>query len=339
MTTLRDNGYAVAFLPHFDLRHANNYTQSLQKRGIECIYLPYISSSEEYLEQNGVRFDYVVLSRASVARELIDCIKEFAPQAKVVFNTIDLHLMRLDRAAALSKKEADIESARKIKEIELDIIQKADCTLVVSDVEAKFLSGILPNAKVRVVPFPADIFEPENGYDERNDIVYLGGFLHMPNVDAVLYFVNEIWPLVSQKLPGTRFVIAGPDAPQEILDLASDTIIVKGFVEDLGSLFATAKLSVAPIRYGAGIKGKILTSLGYGVPCIATGIATEGIGLKDGEDILIADTPAAFAETVVRVFTTPESWNLLSRNGLDFIRQNYSRPVVSSKLLDVFKEL
>jgi glycosyltransferase involved in cell wall biosynthesis len=281
----------------------------------------------------------VVISRASVAAQLIDLIKEFAPQAKVVFNTIDLHFMRLDRAAVLSKKDEDIEYARKIKEIELDIIQKADCTLVVSNVEAKLLSDLLPNAMIRVVPFPADIFEPGNGYDKRNDIVFLGGFLHTPNIDAVLYFAHEIWPLVSQKLPDARFVIAGPDAPQEILDIASNTIIVKGFVEDLGSLFATAKLSVAPIRYGAGIKGKVLTSLGYGVPCVATCIATEGIGLTNGENILIADTPVVFAETVVRAFTTPENWNLLSRNGMDFIRQNYSRPVISSKLLDVFKEL
>ncbi|MGC1377555.1 MAG: glycosyltransferase [Anaerolineales bacterium] len=339
MTTLRDNGYAVALLTHFDARYADHYTQSLQKKGIECIYSPYLASSEDYIEQNGARFDYVIISRASVAAGLIDCVKEFAPQAKVVFNTIDLHFMRLERAAALSKKDDDLESARKIREIELDIIQKSDCTLVVSNVEAKLLSDLLPNAKVRVVPFPADIFEPENGYDERNDVVFLGGFMHTPNIDAVLYFANEIWPLVSQKLPGTRFVIAGPDAPQEILDLASDTIVVKGFVEDLGSLFTTAKLSVAPIRYGAGIKGKVLASLGYGVPCIATSVATEGIGLTNGENILVADTPAAFAEAIVRAFTTPESWNLLSRNGLDFIRQNYSRPVISSKLLGVFKEL
>jgi GT2 family glycosyltransferase/glycosyltransferase involved in cell wall biosynthesis len=339
ITALRDNGYAVTFLPHFDLRYGKDYTRSLQKKGVECVYSPYVQSSTKYIEREGARFDYVVISRASVASELIDHVKKFAPQAKIIFNTIDLHHMRLDRAAKLSTKKDDLEIARKIKEIELNIIQKADCTLVVSNVEAKLLSDLLPDAMVRTVPFPADVFDPENGYDERGDIVYLGGFIHTPNVDAVLYFVNEVWPLISQKLPGARFVIAGPDAPEKIKSLASDTIIVKGFVEDLGSLFKTAKLSVAPIRYGAGIKGKVLTSLGYGVPCVATSIATEGIGLTNEENILIADTPAAFAEAVIRVFTTPENWDLLSRNSLNFIRQNYSRSVISSRLLDVFKEL
>jgi glycosyltransferase involved in cell wall biosynthesis len=339
ITALRDNGYAVTFLPHFDLRYGKNYTRALQKKGIECVYLPYAPSSKNYIEREGARFDYVVISRASVASGLIDHVKKFAPQAKIIFNTIDLHHMRLDRAAKLSTKKDDLEIAQKIKEIELNIIQKADCTLVVSSAEAKLLSDLLPGAMVRVVPFPADIFEPETGYDERGDIVYLGGFIHTPNVDAVLYFANEVWPLISQKLPGAQFVIAGPDAPDKIKGLASDTIIVKGFVEDLGSLFKTAKLSVAPIRYGAGIKGKVLTSLGYGVPCVATSIAAEGIGLTNDENILIADTPIAFAEAVVKVFTTPEIWDLLSRNSLNFIRQNYSHSVISSRLLDVFKEL
>jgi O-antigen biosynthesis protein len=339
MTSLRDDGYAVTFLPHFDTRFSPDYTPALQKRGIECVYRPYYRSMAEYLKQFGHSFDYVVISRASVAEETIDLVKKYAPQAKVIFNTIDLHFMRLDRAARLSKKTEDQKVAERIRRIELDTITKADCTLVVSNVEADLLANLLPQSMVRVVPFPADVFNVEEDWAERQDIVYLGGFKHPANADAVLYFVQEIWPRITEKLPNVKFVIAGPDAPPEIQNLSSETVVVRGFVKDLGTLFSTAKLLVAPIRYGAGIKGKVITSLGYGVPCIATSIAAEGIGLTHNENVLIADTPSEFVEAVLRVFNTPQIWRSLSSHGVDFIQRNYARAVIAAKLLAVFDEL
>lgn len=339
MIALCESGYSVTFLPHIDLRYAERYTQALQKKGIECVYKPYISSSEQYIRQNGYRFDFVVISRANVASELIDLVREFAPNAQIIFNTIDLHFIRSDRAAQISLRDEDIEIARKAKETELSIIQKADYTLVVSDVEKQLLAELVSDARVKVVPFPADLYEPKKGFEERHDIVFLGGFLHKPNVDAVLFFAKEIWPLIVKTIPDARFVIAGADATKEIRQLESHNIIVKGFVDDLAHLFATAKISVAPLRFGAGIKGKVLASLGSGVPCVATTIACEGIGLTHRRNVLVADTPDEYANAVINLYTSADLWTTLSNNGQDWIRQNYSRPVVASKLLDVFKEL
>lgn len=103
-----------------------------------------------------------------------------------------------------------------------------------------------------------------------------------------------------------------------------DGIKVLGYVKDLSDLFENIRISVAPLRYGAGVKGKIVTSLSYGVPCVATSIAAEGMGLKDGENILIADSPSQFAESILRLYNSPNLWENLSTNGLDFVKQNFS---------------
>lgn len=339
MTSLRKAGYSVTFLPHIDLRHAGAYTYALQRKGIECAYLPAISSSKGFIKQNGSQFDYVLISRAAVASELIDLVKEFAPQAKIIFNTIDLRFLRLKRAAEHTGKKSDMEIARQAEKAELSVVQKSDCTLVVSPAEQEILTELLPESRIQVVTFPADIHKVEGRFDKRHDIIFLGSFRHDPNIDAVLYFTEDVWPLIADILPNARFVIVGPEAPQRIRKLGSERILVKGFVDDLFSIFEIAKLSVAPLRYGAGIKGKVLTSLGYGVPCIATSVASEGIGLTNETNILIANTPQEIANAMVRVYESEKLWTSLSMKGQEWMSNNYSRQVVESKLLNIFNEI
>jgi glycosyltransferase involved in cell wall biosynthesis len=179
----------------------------------------------------------------------------------------------------------------------------------------------------------------KRGFHERRDLVFLGSFRHDPNIDAVLFFAKEVWPLLADQLPEARFIIVGPEAPERIRQLHSERILVKGHVDDLLSVFESAKLSVAPLRYGAGIKGKILTSLGYGVPCVATDIACEGMGLSEGLNIVVANTPKEIAEAVVRIFKSEELWISLSEQGQDWVLKNYSQSVVKSRLLEVFNEI
>jgi O-antigen biosynthesis protein len=339
ITALSEAGYGVTFLPYLDLRYADEYSIALQKKGVECVYAPYLTSADDYIRQNGERFDFIVVSRVDAAAQAIDLVKEFAPNAKVIFSTVDLHFLRLLRAAQLSQREEDLAFARKAQEIEVGVIQKSDRTLVVSSAEKELLADLAPGAVVEVVPFPAVTFEPKRKFTERCDIVFLGGFMHKPNVDAVLYFAREVWPLISPEIPDARFVIGGAEAPQEISNLASNTILVKGYVKDLDEFFEGARMSVAPIRFGAGIKGKILTSLGFGVPCVATAIAAEGIGLIDGKHTLIANSTMEFVAAVINLYNSPDLWSALSKDGQEWIKQNYSREVVKTKLLDVFKNI
>ena len=154
---------------------------------------------------------------------------------------------------------------------------------------------MLCGKKIAVIPLIREIPGREKSFSDRKDILFVGGFEHRPNVDAMLSFVCDIWPLIKKCLPEIVFYIIGSKPPKEILDLAGEDVIVTGYLPDISSYFHDCRLSVAPLRYGAGLKGKVVTSLSYGLPCVASSVAVEGSGLKPGEDILVADKPEEFA--------------------------------------------
>jgi glycosyltransferase involved in cell wall biosynthesis len=155
----------------------------------------------------------------------------------------------------------------------------------------------------------------------------------------VRYFVAEIWPLVRRQLPDAGFLVLGSNPPDEILALKGDGVTIVGYVEHLSPHFNRCRLSVAPLRYGAGIKGKIATSLGFGVPCVATRIAVEGMGLADGREVLVADSPEAFANAVVRLYSDESLWMSLSDRGLEFIERSMSLTAGRERLRSMLAQL
>lgn len=337
MRIFKKLGFEITFLPSANLMYHKNYTDDLQQKGIECQYYPYIFSGEKYVEEAG-RFDIVFLSRFPVARQYMDIVRSKIPGAKVVFNTVDLHFLREERLAYL-QGENNI-SIQEMRSLEIDLMRKSDHTILVSESELDLINSLDPSIQASVVPIPRDIPGRKGSFETRRDILFIGGYSHIPNIDAVHYFVNEIWPLISKQLPGVNFVIAGSNMPKEF-DLYRDdeSIILRGFVEDLPDLFNNCRLSVAPLRYGAGIKGKIVTSLSHGVPCVASPMAIEGMGLELDKHILCAATPEEFANSVVKLYTSSEIWYKLSENGLDLVRQKYSLDVVEDKLLALINNL
>lgn len=335
LKTAHENGWGVSFIPFFNQNHAASYTESLQRLGIQCWYQPYLKSLRHYLEVHGPELDIVVLSRITVASKVIDDVKRYAPQAKIIFNTVDLHFLRQARKNVIVKKHtqhdgSDVDSLRKQ---ELGMIERADLTILISPKEEAIVKELLPSAKTSVIPIIRNIPGRKAGFYDRRDICFLGGFLHPPNQDAVQYFLNNIWSLVKQKLPDCRFVIAGSNMPDNIKALASEDIVVKGFVPDLSTLFETVRLSIVPLRYGAGMKGKIVSSLSFGVPVIATSVAVEGMNLKSGYDIAVADTPEAIADELYRVYTAVEAWESLSNRGLARAREQFSFEAVAPQIL------
>ena len=151
----------------------------------------------------------------------------------------------------------------------------------------------------------------------------------------MLYFVREVWPTFVKGGYRDRFVILGSNMPTEIESLGNEQIVPKGYVEDLNDVFSTARISVAPLRFGAGLKGKVATSLGYGVPCITTSIGVEGSGLLDHVNIVVGDTPHDLASHILRVYNDGQLWTNLAHNGLRFFRDNYSLEAIVAK----FEEL
>jgi GT2 family glycosyltransferase len=321
---IRRRGHHVTFIPD-NLIVSTPYLEDLQLIGVEVIHQAYYRSVLEYLKQNGRDFNLAIISRLDIAARHMTAVRRFAPQAKIVFDTVDLHFLRNEREAQLTQDQSLMSEAARRKQQELRLAVRADLTLVVSPIEKAILEKECPGIDVRVLPtiFPFEEIDTP-GFDGRKDIIFIGGFQHPPNADAVLYFAREVFPRVRSRLPDVVFQVVGPDAPPEVLELASPCTQILGYVPDVRPFFDRARVSVAPIRFGAGVKGKVNQSMAFGVPTVVTSIAAEGMYLVHERDAMIADDPDSFADAVVRLWTSRELWESVSTHGRRSLREHFS---------------
>jgi glycosyltransferase involved in cell wall biosynthesis len=222
--------------------------------------------------------------------------------------------------------------AQEKQQLEHELIDQADETWVVSPVEQQLLREKWSRKSVQLVSNIVDVPGSKTPFALRRDYLFVGGFQHRPNTDAILFFVQEIYPLVSEHLGDAKFYIIGGNPPPEIVALATERIIVAGLQRDVRPFFDSVKLSVAPLRFGAGVKGKINQSIAFGVPVVATSLAVEGMELEDREDILVADDPGDFARALIELYKSEELWNRLSENGVGKTRALYSTDAARKKL-------
>jgi GT2 family glycosyltransferase/SAM-dependent methyltransferase/glycosyltransferase involved in cell wall biosynthesis len=325
LTILRGMGHYVTFLPQ-NLVPTQPYTRSLQGRGIEVIHAPFMSRPEDFLKTRGLEFDVVMMSRLSVAEALHTVVKQSCPRAVTLFDTVDLHYLRLERQATALDDERSRREAAEIKIRELTVARSCDAVVVVSPVERNSLLNENPALDVHVVSNIHDVLVSSPSPALRRGMVFLGSFQHPPNVDAVVWFSQLVYPLVRAELGEVPFYVVGADGPAEITRLHGGGIEVLGYVPDLTSLLARTRLTIAPLRFGAGVKGKVNTSMSYGVPVVATPIAIEGMSLSNEVDVLIAspDDPESFARQICRVYQDDELWTRLSKGGLENIRRHFS---------------
>lgn len=331
-------GVHVVFLPA-DLHHAGGDTAALRQHGVETWHAPFVSSVASWLREHGPRFDVVMLSRHYVAAEFLPLVRRFAPQARIVFDTVDLHFLREARGADVADDETLRRSAQKTRERELALMRQADTTLVVSPAERDMLSALLPTAQVDVLSNLHELADGGAPFAQREDIVFVGGFRHPPNVDAVLWFGRDIFPRIRARLPGLRFHCIGAEPPAEVRALQDQPgIVVHGHVPDITPYMEGARIAVAPLRFGAGVKGKVNLSMAHGQPVVATPCAVEGMHLVDGHDVLVAEAADAFAAAVIRLYEDAPLWERMSVNGRENIRQHFSldaaRDVVRRVFLD-----
>ena len=284
-----------------------------------------MSSVEQLLQERGGEYDLVMLCRHYIAVAYIDRVREWAPRARIVFDTVDLHYLREQRLAELEESAQLAAAAAATREQELGIIARADITLVVSPVEQELLAVEAPGADVRVL---SNIHEPRpdpRPWAERAGLIFVGGFRHPPNVDAINWFVAEAWPAVRARLPQVELSVVGSNMPAAIRDLDVEGVRVLGYVKDIDPLLDAARISIAPLRYGAGVKGKVNQAMAFGLPVVATPMAAEGMGLRDGEELLIADSAQDFADAIVRLYGDEALWQRLAEGGRDNVRRRFSR--------------
>ena len=336
---LREMDFQVTFIPEDNHLYLPEYTTALQRAGIEVLYAPYVATVDQHLKEYGNRYDLAFLFRPGVVERHLKAIRKLCPQAKVLFHTVDLHFLRMSREAELQGDKTKQKAADEMKQRELAAIRAVDASIVHSTAELEILRPLLPDAKLHVFPLIMDIKGTSKTFAERRDILFIGGYQHTPNVDAVQYFVAEIMPLLRKQLPGVRFYAVGSKPPAEIQALASEDIIITGFVEDLTPLLDKMRVSVAPLRYGAGIKGKIGTAMAIGLPVVATSLAAEGMSLTDGENICIADGAEALADVIIKIYQDEALWNQISQSGLAFADKAWGAEVAWGILAAILGDL
>jgi len=332
---LVEEGFRVSFLPN-DLQRRSPYDQDLEDIGVECIYGPV--NLEDFFAKEGRRFSWILLSRPEQAYRFLPIVRSYAIHSKVIYDTVDLHWVRFERGARYGGDSNLEMQARKYRKLELFNAECSDITLTVTEDERVLLLKEIDGLDVKVLPNIHMVEENVPPYSTRKDLMFIGGYSHKPNEDAMVYFVREVFPAIRGALPGIRLFAVGSEPSKAVLDLAGPDVEITGWVRDVRPYFEGCRVFVSPLRYGAGMKGKIGQSMSFGVPVVTTTIGAEGIGLVDGVSALVADNPADFSSAVVRLYQDEELWNKLSGNALNIIKENYSHDAIRRRVGDIFRK-
>ncbi len=295
-----------------------------------------------HLADAGHSYRKVLISRPETCEVLLGYVHLYCPTAKLIYDTVDLHYLRLRRGAKFLPDEARDEIDELLNQSEeyyrkeLAIAEAVDTIIVVSEDERTQLLAESKNLDIVVIPNIHEVVPVDIGYQKRKDLLFVGGFDHRPNVDAVMFFCTSILPIVVEALGDIKFHIVGSNMPSIIRDLATANVNPIGYVQDLDSKLDSSRIFVAPLRYGAGMKGKVGQSMAHGLPVVGTSIAAEGIGVTHGKHLLIADDPEDFASEVIRLYGDQRLWEALSQQSANLIRELYSprsiQPRVASLL-------
>ena len=336
---LRDLGCKVTFAPD-NLLADEPYAQLLRDEGIEVLHAPHVQSMKDYLQVHGGDYDVVTLCRHYIAIQYVDLLKNAHPVTQIWFDTIDLHYLRLRRQYELDGAQATQRMADLAYSEELAVITQSDLTIVVSDAEVAALGQEMSDARVALISNIHEIDQRKVESSGRKNVLFVGGFQHPPNIDAVEYYGNEIWPLFKAACPEAETWVIGSRMPDKLKRWGeSQGLQMLGFVEDLVPYYEQCKLAIAPLRYGAGVKGKVNQALSYGVPVIGSPVALEGMGLESGRDAMSAATPVAFAQAMATVYGDEQLWAILSANGRASLQGRFTPDVARLALREALGPL
>lgn len=321
---LQARGLAVAFVPHSGTADPVE-RQRLDDAGIMLVGAHGSPNLPEWLKQRRADIKAVMLCRHTVASSHLPLIRGLLPDVPVAFDTVDLHYLREQRSAEQNQDRAAMLAAGRTREAELELVAQCQVTYVVSKVEADVLRQACPQARIHVLSNIHELQPPGPGPEHRHGALFVGGWGHPPNQDAVAWLCRDIWPLVREQSADCCLHLVG-DIPQEVArQLARiPNITVHGRVADLKPLMDQCRIALAPLRVGAGVKGKVNSAMSHGLPVVATTIAAEGMFITPGTDALIADDTHATAAAIVRLEQDDALWNALSNAGRRNVQQHFS---------------
>jgi GT2 family glycosyltransferase len=323
---LRSRGRHVVF-GSIDGNEYEPYAGALRDAGTDVIF-GFNAASAAQLKRLNLGVGAVWLCRPGPAQQLIPAFRRHFAAATIVFDTVDLHFLRLQREQELHGGRTGWQAMQRL---EFALANAADVTITTSAVERDLLAagGVAPVHAIPVIePGGAS---PSAGWGARRGLVFLGNYAHAPNVDAAKWLCGAIMPLLRQRLPGVRLTLAGADPTRAVRALAQGDVEVPGYVADVNALLEKARVFVAPLRFGAGIKGKVVYALAHGIPVVTTPVGAEGI-FDAFEYPGVASTAEQIVSEIARLYEDPEAWEALAAKGRSIAAARFAPAAVAPLL-------
>ena len=335
MQRLLDAGCVVKFWPD-NLNYDPHYSPVLQRMGIEFIHGPrWRAGIAEWIAEHGDVFDAVLLSRPDVAEHHLDDVRA-ASRARVVYYGHDLHFRRMRDAAELAVDDDGLRQAQVMEARERAIWRAVDVVLYPSQEEAQVVLALEPAVDSRAItPYAFERFADAAVPAGREGLLFVAGFAHPPNVDAAQWLVGEVMPLVWRQAPEARLSLVGANPTDAVRALASERVEVTGFVSDaqLERHYMQARLAVVPLRYGAGVKSKVVEALCHGLPLVTTRVGAQG--LPDVDQVCeVHDDAAGIAAAILALLADDARWQSCSGAGVAYARAHFSPAAMQRELLD-----
>jgi GT2 family glycosyltransferase len=332
---LRRSGFEVTFLPD-NYAALQPYTDQLQELGVEVLYHSERGRSiEEALSESLPLVTYAWICRPELYEKYAAVVRRY-PHIKIIYDTVDLHFIRKQREFDVSGYGAD--EAEKYERIELAAAKNAEAAIVVSDVESAILRqrGI---SNVHVIPNIHDAATTgARSYERSSGILFIGNYNHTPNVDAAEWLIRDIMPLVWKRIPRVAVTLLGSDPTKQVRALASSRVRVTGYVENVEPFFLNARVFAAPLRFGAGLKGKVGQAMAYGLPMVLSNVAAEGFALQNDRDCIIADNALDVASGIIRLYEDPVLWSRISQSAI-LTLEPFSTSVTEHRISVLFDSL
>lgn len=324
ISLLQSLGYHIVFIPD-DCLDSPKYTSQLHALGVEVLFSPFFFSSSVALNFILPSVCAVYITRYQNVEKHIKAIRTFSAHMPIIFNNADLHFLREIRQANVLASEDLLQKARKTRDREVKVMEQVDAILTYSEYEqAVITSHIFRSDIIHKCPWVVEVPNTLPDFDERYGIAFLGGYEHSANIDAVVFFIEQVMPILRAEGQPISVYIYGSNMPEAFKKYSSDDIFIEGYVESIDDVYLKHRVFIAPLFFGAGVKGKVLSAAAYGLPCVLSPIAIESTGLAHSVSALVAETPQQWADYVKRLYFDEKEWGVIAGNGTTVAKTLYS---------------
>lgn len=328
-------GFHIVFIPD-EFVYSPKYTAQLQQLGVEVLYHPYYISSKSALIEYLPFTTAVYITRYQNVEKYIETIKLKHNDIPILFNNADLHFLRESRRAISLNDKEMLKQSEVTKKREIKVMQQVDAILSYNECEHTIIASHITNSD-KIFKTPWVIEEKTSGlpFSDRDGIAFLGGYDHMSNVDAFHYFVVKVMPLLIEKDSQIRCYFYGSNMPESFKQYENKNIILIGYVESLDDVYLKHRVFVAPLLSGAGVKGKVLESAAYGLPCVLSPVAIEGTGLVHNVSALVAETNDEWVSSIASLYYNEKQWADISDKQKKLAYSTYSFDVAKQMMRNI----